>query len=217
MTTYYARSLPADLDVDEDEGTCEGILVPWDAPAPIVERRGDGLVHYEEVFRRGACDRALRAPGRLALTYGHSDLFPDRLGVATHLEDRVAGLWGRFRFDRSKAEQARDAVMTSHQGLSITFASVVPKPLTERDGSLVERRSVVLFSVAAVPDPAYATAGLTVVRSLDDVDLEETAADVAARAELDAQAELLRSVHEAIAAGQRWAGIAGYRPATDQA
>lgn len=217
MTTHYSRSLPADLDVDEDEGTCEGILVPWDTPTPIVERRGDGLVRYDEVFRRGACDRALRAPGRLTLTYGHSDLFPDRLGVATHLEDRDAGLWGRFRFDRSKVEQARDAVTSSHNGLSIDFGSVVPKPLTERDGSLVERRSVVLFSVAAVTHPAYATAGLTIVRSLDDVDLDETAADVAARAELDARAELLRSVHEAIEAGQRWAGIAGYRTEVEQA
>lgn len=211
MTTYYARSLPADLDIDADAGTCEGILVPWDTPTPIVERRGDGLVRYEEVFRRGACDRALRAPGRLALTYGHSDLFPDRLGVATLLEDREEGLWGKFRFDPSKVEQARDAVMSSHRGLSITFASIVPKALTERDGSLVERRSVALFSVAAVTEPAYASAGLTVVRSLADVDLEDTAADVAVKAEEDAREALLRSVHEAIEAGNRWAGIAGYR------
>jgi HK97 family phage prohead protease len=217
MTTHYARNLPADLDVDEDEGTCEGILVPWDSPTPIVERRGDALVHYDEVFRRGACDRALKAPGRLALTYGHSDLFPDRLGVATHLEDRNEGLWGRFRFDRSKREQARDAVTSSHSGLSIDFGSIVPKPLTERDGSLVERRSVLLFAVAAVTNPAYATAGLTIVRSLDDVDLEDTAADVAARDELAAHAELLRSVHEAIDAGQRWAGIAGYRTEANRA
>lgn len=211
MTTTYARSLPAELDVDEDAGTCEGLLVPWDTPTPIVERRGEDLIRYDEVFRRRSCDRALRAPGRLTLTYGHSDLFPDRLGVATLLEDRAEGLWGKFRFDPSKLDAARDAVSTSHGGLSITFASVVPKPLSERDGTLVERRSVVLYGVAAVPDPAYASAGLTIVRSLDDVDLEETAADVAARQEREAVAELLRSVHETIAAGQRWAGIAGYR------
>lgn len=217
MTTYYARALPADLDVDEDAGTCEGILVPWDTPTPIVERRGDGLVRYEEVFRTRSCDRALRAPGRLTLTYGHSDLFPDRLGVATHLEDRAAGLWGRFRFDPSKVEQARDAVTSSHKGLSITFASIVPKPLTEREGSLVERRSVALFSVAAVPDPAYASAGLTVVRSLEDVDLEDTAADVAVAREAEAREALLRSVREAVDAGQRWAGIAGYREGVTQA
>jgi hypothetical protein len=52
-------------------------------PQPIVERRGEGLVRYEELFRSGSCDRALRAPGRLTLTYGHSDAFGDRLGVAT--------------------------------------------------------------------------------------------------------------------------------------
>jgi phage head maturation protease len=176
-----------------------------------VERSGDGLVRYEEVFRTRSCDRALRAPGRLTLTYGHSDLFPDRLGVATHLEDRAEGLWGRFRFDESKRDAARDAVTSSHQGLSITFASIVPKAFTEREGTLVERRSVVLMSVAAVPDPAYASAGLTIVRSLQEVDLEDTAADVAARQEREAQDALLASVRAAVDAGQRWAGIAGYR------
>jgi HK97 family phage prohead protease len=211
MTTHYMRALPADLDIDEDAGTCEGILVPWDTPTAITERRGDGLISYEELFRRGAFDRAIRAPGRIPLTYGHSDTFPDRLGVATLLEDRAEGLWGRFRFDPSKVDQARDAVTSSHQGLSIHFASVVPKALSEREGSLVERRSAVLFGVAAVPNPAYATAGLTVVRSLEGVDLEDTAADIAVKAEQEARAELLRSVHEAIDAGQRWAGIAGYR------
>lgn len=217
MSTYYARSLPADLAIDEDAGTCEGILVPWDTPTPIVERRGDGLIRYEEVFRTRSCDRSLRAPGRLTLTYGHSDLFPDRLGVATHLEDRKDGLWGRFRFDESKRDAARDAVTSSHRGLSITFASIVPKAFTEREGSLVERRSVALFSVAATPDPAYASAGLTIVRSLEAVDLEETAADVAVRQELEARDALLRSVREAVDAGQRWAGIAGYRAGAAQA
>jgi phage head maturation protease len=210
MEAHYARSLPADLDVDVDTGTAEGILVPWDTVAPIVERRGDALVRYDEVFRRGSFDRNLRAPGRLCLTYGHSNLFPDRLGVATHLEDRAEGLWGAFRFDHSKREQARDAVTSSHGGLSIEFLSVVPKAFTERDGTLVERRSAVLFAVAAVSDPAYATAGLTVVRSLDDVDLDDTDADRAAAVELAARDELLASVRAAVDAGQRWAGIAGY-------
>jgi hypothetical protein len=205
---YYARALPAELDIDEDAGTAEGVLVPWDTPTDIVERRGDGLVRYQELFRAGSCDRALRAPGRLTLTYGHSDSFTDRLGVATHLEDRKGlGLWGRFAFDRSKMEAARDAVTSSHQALSITFMSVVPKAFTEREGSLVERRSVILQSVAAVPEGAYPGAQLLAVRNLAEELEAETAADVAAREEAQRRAAILAEVAELAAAGQRWAHI----------
>jgi hypothetical protein len=205
---YYARALPAELEVDEDAGTAEGILVPWDQPTPIVERRGEGLVRYEEVFRTASCDRALRAPGRLTLTYGHSDSFTDRLGVATHLEDRKGqGLWGRFAFDRSKVEAARDAVTSSHQALSITFISVVPKPFSERNGSLVERRSVILQSVAAVPQGAYPGAQLLAVRNLADELDAETDADKAAQDEINRRAAILAEAAELMAAGERWASL----------
>jgi HK97 family phage prohead protease len=208
---FYARAIPADLAVDEDAGTAEGLLVPYGVRTPIVERRGDELVHYVEEFAPGAFDRARRAPGRIPYTYGHSHAFGDRLGVFTHLEDREQGLWGRIKLDPSKVDAARDAMTSSHQSISIGFLSVVPKPFSEHEGSHVIRRSAVLDHVAAVPEGAYADARLLVVRNLTDEDLEETDADRAARAELDAQAELLRSVHELIDAGQRWAGIAGYR------
>jgi phage head maturation protease len=211
MTTtgqlFYARALPAELEIDDSAGTAEGILVPWDQPTPIVERRGDGLVRYEELFRAGSCDRALRAPGRLTLTYGHSDAFTDRLGVATTLEDRKEGLWGRFAFDRSKMDAARDAVTSSHQALSVTFLSVVPKAFTEREGSLVERRSVILQSVAAVPEGAYSGARLLAVRNLADELDQETAADIAAREEAHHRAAILAEVEQLAAAGQRWAGL----------
>jgi hypothetical protein len=204
---YYARTIPTDLDVDDDAGTAEGILVPWDIETPIVERRGDGLVHYSEVFRRGSCDRALRAPGRLPFTYGHSDAFGDRLGVATHLEDREEGLWGRFRFDVSKREAARDAVTTSHGALSIAFLSVVPKAFTERDGTLVERRSAILQHVAAVPEGAYSDARLLVVRNLADELGDETEADIRARTEAERRATILAEAENLRAAGDRWAAF----------
>jgi hypothetical protein len=204
---YYARTIPVDLQIDDDAGTAEGILVPWDVETAIVERRGDGLVHYVEAFRRGSCDRACRAPGRLPITYGHSDAFGDRLGVATHLEDREDGLWGRFRFDDSKRDAARDAVSSSHRALSIAFASIVPKAFTEREGSLVERRSVILQHVAAVPEGAYSDARLLVVRNLSDEFGEPTAADLAARAELDERARVLAEVDQLRAAGERWAAF----------
>lgn len=204
---YYARALPAELEIDETAGTAEGLLVPWDEPTDIIERRGDGLVSYRELFRSGSCDRALRAPGRLTLTYGHSDAFTDRLGVATVLEDRKEGLWGRFSFDASKREAARDAVTSSHQALSITFMSVVPKAFTEREGSLVERRSVILQSVAAVPEGAYSGARLLAVRNLAGELDQETEADVAAREEAQRRAAILAEVDALVAAGERWAQL----------
>lgn len=204
---FYVRSLPIDLDVDEDAGTAEGILVPWDVVTPIIERRGDGLVAYDEVFRRGAFDRAIRAPQRLPLTYGHSDEFGNRLGVARILEDREEGLWGKFGFDRSKVEAARDAVTSSHRALSIAFLSVVPKAFTEREGSLVERRSAILQHVAAVPEGAYAGAGFTAVRNLADEQGEETAADIAAREEDQRRAAVLADFEALVEAGQRWAEL----------
>src|SRR3954468_920494 len=177
---FYVRALPAELDVDEDAGTAEGILVPYGVPTPIAERRGDDLVRYVEEFVPGAFDRALRAPWRIPFTYGHSHLFGDRLGAFTHLEDRDAGLWGRLKWDSSKADAARDAVTSSHQGVSIGFLSMVPKAFSERDGSHVVRRSAILDHVAAVPEGAYADARLMVVRNLSEDELDETDADRAA-------------------------------------
>lgn len=207
---YYARTIPVDLAVDDDAGTAEGILVPWDVETAIVERRGDGLVHYIETFRRGSCDRALRAPGRLAFTYGHSDAFGDRLGVASHLEDREEGLWGRFVLDPSKRDAARDAVTSSHQALSIAFTSIVPKAFTEREGSLVERRSAILHHVAAVPEGAYADARLLVVRNIADEMGKDTDADVAARLEAEERAAILADVESLRAAGERWAAFGAH-------
>lgn len=201
---FYARTLPAELDVDEDAGTAEGILVPFGSPTPIIERRGDELVRYVEEFARGAFDRAVRAPGRVPFTYGHSNAFGDRLGTFTHIEDRAAGLWGRIRFDPSKLDAARDAVLSSHQAMSIGFLSVVPKAFSERDGSHVIRRSAVLQHVAAVPEGAYADARLLVVRNLADAELDETDADRAAAAELAERERVLAEALALVEAGKRW-------------
>ena len=152
-------------------------------------------------------DRAIRAPGRLPLTYGHSDSFADRLGVARILEDRKEGLWGKFGFDRSKVDAARDAVTSSHKALSVAFLSVVPKAFTEREGFLVERRSVIIQHVAAVPEGAYAGAGLTVVRNLADDLGDETAADVAAREETARRAAILAEFEALVEEGKRWENL----------
>lgn len=201
---FYVRALPAELDVDDEAGTAEGILVPYGVPTPITERRGDELVRYVEEFTRGAFDRAARAPGRVPFTYGHSSAFGDRLGAFTQIEDREAGLWGRLRFDPSKRDAARDAVLSSHQAMSIGFLSLVPKAFSERDGSHVIRRSAILDHVAAVPAGAYAEARLTVVRNLAEADLDETDADRAAAAELAERERVLSEALALVEAGRRW-------------
>jgi HK97 family phage prohead protease len=201
---FYVRALPADLDVDDDAGTAEGILVPYGTTTPIVERRGDQLVRYLEEFAPKSFDRAVRAPGRIPFTYGHSHLFGDRLGAFTHIEDRAEGLWGRLKWDASKADAARDAVTSSHQGISIGFLSVVPKAFSERDGSHVIRRSAILDHVAAVPEGAYSDARLLVVRNLTGPDLDETDADRAAAAELAERDRVLAEALALVEAGKRW-------------
>lgn len=201
---YYARTIPADLSVNDDQGTAEGLIVPYGVSTPITERRGDVIVRYTEEFAPGAFDRARRAPGRIPYTYGHSHAFGDRLGVFTHLEDREEGLWGRIKFDASKVDAARDAVLSSHQGMSVGFLSVVPKAFTEREGSHVVRRSAILDHVAAVPVGAYDDARLLVVRNLSDADLEDTDADRAAAAELAERERVLNEALALIEAGKRW-------------
>lgn len=214
MTTdgkaFYVREL-ASIDVDEQHGTAEALLVPYDKPTQIVEMQpGRGRVAYMELFRKGAFERALRAgAGRIPLVYNHSESFGDRMGVLTRFWEESDGLHGALRFDASKLGAVHDAVTTSHSGISIAFVSVVPKAFTEREGSTVERRSVILEHVAAVNTPAYADARVLAVRNLADElhELDETAADIAARQSNEQIAALLREAHELIEAGNRWASF----------
>lgn len=207
---FYVREL-ASLDVDEDNGTAEALLVPYGRETPIVEMQpGRGRVAYTEVFSPGSNERAVRAgAGRIPFVYNHSDAFGDRMGVMTRFWESADGLYGALRFDRSKLEAVRDALTSSHSGISIAFFSVVPKAFTERPGSLVERRSVILEHVAAVNTPAYADARVLAVRNLapELAEMGDTAADIAARADDERIAALLREAHDLINARERWAGF----------
>lgn len=190
----HVREFPADLEWrDSGDGpTATGLVVPFDRETPITEIRESGVIQYREAFAFGSCERAVRAPNRIALTYTHDDGFDARLGFGVQfVESRQdGGLVGTFRLDRSRAEHARDILSTSHGALSISFLSVVPKPYTERAGELVVRQSVIPRHVAAVHQGAYADALISSVRELppDAVDLVPTTADVQAaeRARLDA-------------------------------
>jgi phage head maturation protease len=131
------------------------------------------------------------------------------MGVLTRFWETDEGLYGSLRFDASKLAAVTDAVTSSHSGISIAFVSVVPRAFTERDGSTVERRSVILEHVAAVNTPAYADARVLAVRNIADElsEQEPTAADVAASEEAQNIATLLREAHELISAGERWASF----------
>jgi HK97 family phage prohead protease len=207
---FYVRALSS-IDVDAEHGTAEALLVPYDVPTPIVEMQpGRGRVRYTEVFRPGAFERALRAgAGRIPFVYNHSESFADRMGVFTKFWETAAGLFGAARFDSSKRDAVRDAVSSSHDGISIAFVSVVPRAFSERENSTVERRSVILEHVAAVSVPAYADARVLAVRNLAEElsELDETAADTAARENEERAAQLLREAHELISAGERWASF----------
>jgi HK97 family phage prohead protease len=171
MIELQRRDFPADLHIRRaDNGThyAEGLAVPYNVPANILELRADGPISYREQFAPGAFARALREPNRVALVYGHSEGFGDRLGHVAEFTDTPAGLMMRAKLDPSRAEQAIDALTSSHSSLSVAFATIVPKHGTELPGQLVTRRSVHLAHIAAVPEGAYPTAQLLSVREGGD-------------------------------------------------
>lgn len=202
----HYRALDLQLrEADDDRGIVEGLVVPYGTEAPITEIRQSGPVSYREVFRPGAFARAARAPSRVTLVYGHSDSRPDRLGFGLEFADTAEGLHGRFRLDPSTAEHARDILLSgSHSGLSVGFVSLVPKAYTERAGAVVERRSVHLIHVAAVPEGAYNTATITAVRSSSLPSGEPTAAELEAEQRAREDAELLGFFAQA---RDRWSSI----------
>ena len=205
----HCRDFPAELHVrrgDDGEHYAEGLAVPYGVPADIIEIRGGVPISYREQFTVGAFARAMRAPSRVVLAYGHSEGFGDRLGVVVDLTEDPAGLRMRARLDRSRAEQAMDALTSSHSALSVAFASIVPRHGTEEAGQLVTRRSVHLAHIGAVPQGAYDTARLTSVREGNKPDPDPTAAEVAAQEEQQRQRELREWVDQ-VAAENPWANL----------
>lgn len=188
----------------DTEGVMTGLVVPYGVPTPITEPRGNGVVRYREQFVPGAFERAIRAPRRVPLNYGHSDHFGDRLGYAIAFRDTPAGLEGDFKIDPSRYAQALDALTTSHLGLSAGFYSVRPAAFTEREGQLVTRTSTVLLHVAAVTQPAYELAKVGSFRA-GDLDLgDPTTADIDAEEKQRQDRELLAWFAQE---RDRWASI----------
>ncbi len=207
MTELLHRSFTlTDADVSADGRTVTGLAVPFGVEAEVADVTARGVVRYRELFERGAFDRAEAAPHRVTYVYEHSTGFADRLGYARSFAQTADGLVAEFRLDASRAEQARDALTSSHGGLSIGFASIDPAPFTERDGTLVVRRAVHLAHVAAVPQGAYAEAGISSLREAVDLELDDARrAEEADAAQQKAESDrLLAKIDEMVSEQAEW-------------
>ena len=203
--TYY-REFPTDLeirDMPDDGMLVEGLVVPFGIEADIVEPRPDGVIRYREAFAPGSCDRAIRAPHWVSLTYNHSEDMPNRMGHGREFHESAEGLIGVFKLDATHAAQARDILSSSHRAFSVGFQSVVPRPLIERPNSLVIRKSVIIRHVAAVTAGAYSDALVSSIREGEDTDLPTVAeaADAVAQAEL---ASVFNFIDQAALEQKRW-------------
>lgn len=141
----------------------EGLCVPFDQ---VTVKAGP----QPEMFVRGAfAEIDAKVVGKIRLTdYNHShERRP--VGVATVLEERAPGLWGRFRFydtpeGRSAYENVREE---TYGGLSIGF---YPRA-EEIRGGIRTITSAALHHVSLVDEPAYDDARIVSVRSaLQDYD-----------------------------------------------
>lgn len=201
----YIREFPTDLEIREmpDDGMLvEGLVVPFGIETDIVEPRSDGVIRYREAFAPGSCDRAIRAPHWVSLTYNHSEDMPNRMGHGREFRESAEGLIGIFKLDATHAAQARDILSSSHRAFSVGFVSVVPRPLIERPNSLVIRKSVIIRHVAAVTAGAYSAATVSSIREgTDDAPTTNEQADAVAKAEL---ADVFAFIDQAAAEQKRW-------------
>ena len=193
-------------DVSGDGRTVTGLAVPYNVETAVRDLTPSGLVTYREAFITGSFNRAIKAPNRVTYVYGHSDGFGDRLGFGREFRESREGLVAILRLDASRAEAARDAISSSHGALSIGFASIDPRPYSERDGDLVVRRSVRLVHIAAVPQGAYANAVVGSIRQEIDADLAEADAAEAEAAQKSREEteRLLAEVDQMVAGQAEW-------------
>lgn len=173
VRTYPTRSLQVvDIETDSALRELRGRAVPYGEPSNVG--------WYIESFAPGAFAKSIRESARdLPLLLWHdSHAFP--IGAASRWTETDDGLDGTWRLDDSDmaqtaARQARDGFLT---GLSVGFQ---PTPNGSRwtlvddddwnpdEGVVdeVERTEARLLEVSLTPTPAYAGAGVTLVRSHD--------------------------------------------------
>lgn len=205
----HYRSFEPDIELRDsptDGLTVTGLVVPYNIETEITELQNGGPVSYREVFRPGAFQRAERRPTVVSLTYNHDVTLANRLGYCRRIWDDARGLMIEARLDRSSADKARDILTGSHCRFSVGFASLVPRAGTERGGTLVERRAVLLDHIAAVADPAYADTAVLAIRAEGD-DGEPSDAEVALEARAKADADLFAAIDALVEQQAKWEAL----------
>lgn len=151
------------IRAEGDGRTISGLVVPFGEPARV---RDAGGPPYVEVFQRGAFTKTLaerRSPVKLLSQ--HDATRP--IGVAALLEERDGGLFGEFRV--SDTRHGNDQLALARDGALDSFSvGFAPVQHVKRDGATV-RTEVKLREVSLVTFPAYESALVTGVRSLDDL------------------------------------------------
>lgn len=132
------------------------------------------LRKFREQFLPRSCllmAQAMRARGNAAfisflMDHEEHD-FDAKIGYAASLEDREDGAHAVFRLYQSRdIEKVTSMLNESHRGLSINFADRKPPRIVD---GIVSRVQVHIDHVAATPTPAYATAGITGMRTIDEI------------------------------------------------
>lgn len=165
---------PTELHLDGR--TVEGVVVPYDDPADVVDEYGPTpgeYAAYREVFTEVSFARQLQGfagrpnlVGDVSYKLEHTDDWRNRIGYATAVRSTSAGLVAEFAlYEHARLDLVRSMLTESHRAMSIEAQLV--KSRVRPDG-VVERRTVVLRAVAAVPAGAYVGAGITAMRAADD-------------------------------------------------
>lgn len=139
----------------ELEGLCVPFGVTTDKAGPV-----------PEMFVRGAFDDLDAARAKIRLTDENHGGSRRPVGVAKVLEQRAAGLWGRFRFYNTPEGRAAFENVTeeTYGGLSIGFVATADRMI---DGVRHVTRAM-LHHVSLVDRPAYDDAVIVSVRSAAD-------------------------------------------------
>lgn len=181
-TTFVAADGLEIREAADGHHELEGICVPYG----IVTHRAGAR---PERFRPAAFAAALSAGlGKIRLRdHNHSDTHRP-VAVATALEERTGGLWGRFRFYNTPEGRAalENVSEDTYGGLSIGFVAV--REAIDPDGvrEVIEAR---LHHVSLVDEPAYGDAAILSVRQAADVSRFEWMRTRPEKLDIDTRAE----------------------------
>jgi HK97 family phage prohead protease len=162
MNMETTLTIPVDtLELRDADGVheLEGICVPYDRPTMKAGPR-------PEVFRRGAFATIAEAVGKVRLTDENHANGRRPVGIAEAFEERADGLWGRFRFYKTRqGADAYDNVREgTYGGLSIGFRAIVDDVVA----GVRNVREARLHHVSLVDEPAYDDARIIAVRAADE-------------------------------------------------